>query len=106
MSNLAKRNPILDPEFQAVYEAEVLPGKSDRRPNQGNSESPKEGSTQNGSGSMGADSRDPLLELKAIAEKNQAEYIPRTDLKDGSFDQIEHDLSNAGRVFWNFVTRD
>jgi hypothetical protein len=44
------------------------------------------------------------LELKAMAEKNQREYRDRKDLEPG-FDTVEHDLSNAIKLGWDFITR-
>lgn len=88
MSNLAKYYE-LDPELAALYgekqevhEPEVLPK---RKP-------------------ITADEiPDPLLDLKAIAEKRHEQSRDRRELK--GFDQVEHDLSNVLSVGWSFLTR-
>lgn len=90
---LMKREPI-DPEFAEAYAtAEPLPakvsGKSDVRATLADSRSEE----------------DPLLAIKAIAERNQQTAIDRKQLEPGSFDQIENDLSNTLKLGWDILTR-
>lgn len=86
--SLAKVQPI-DPEFAAVYaETSNLPGRTESGPD---SATPKE-------------AEDPLLTLKAIAERNAKTARKSSDCEPG-FDQVENDLSNTLKTAWDFVTR-
>jgi hypothetical protein len=88
MSNLAKF-PNIDPEFKDIYDSEVV----EKEPKTPTSESPL------------VPDEDDLLALKRLAEIQKANQVDRKALKDGSFDQIENDISNAGKLFWDFMTR-
>lgn len=86
----------LDPEFQAVYDAEVCDKDA--------SESlpvPPLPRVRKLKSSEGADDGQALMEMA----QDNAQYSHRKDFKEGSFDQIEHDVSNAGRLLFNFLTR-
>lgn len=90
-NQLAQR-PTLDPEFEAVYQAtNNVPRSAESKADTADSERAEE---------------DSLLALKRIAEQNKAEYVNRKEFADGSFDQVEHDVSNAVRIGWNFLTRE
>ncbi len=95
---IVRKVPDIDPEFRAVYEAEVMQGKPD---------SGATPSNQNSNGPRNEPSLTTELEaLKQIAEENRSQYVDRKSFKDGSFDQVEHDISNTFRIGWRLLTRD
>lgn len=84
--------PKLDAEFQAVYDAEVLPKQ------------PESVSVKSDSASPAA-IFDEFEALAKLAKDRQASSISRKELAPGSFDQIEHDVSTAFRLGWDLLTR-
>lgn len=103
---LAKVIP-LDPEFQAVYDAEVMkhgndcPCPSCARDGDAALPIPPMPRVRKLQSSEGADDGQALLEMA----QDNAQYSRRKEFREGSFDQIEHDVSNAGRLLFNFLTR-
>lgn len=99
MSKALVRSPVIDPEFAAEYEkaqTESVRRVADPSPNT---------SHQSSEAAAPGGSPDPLLELKAIAERQQREGINRKQFADGSFDQVENDLTNTLKIGWDFLTR-
>ncbi len=97
MSNLIKRD--IDPEFAAEFEAaDSMRRESSPSPN--TSDNRREATATGGS-----PEEDPLLAFKAIAERQQREGLNRKQFQDGSFDQIENDLTNTIKIGWDFLTR-
>lgn len=107
MSNrLAVRSPALDPEIAAIYAGNV-PRESERRANSSHSRGAENSPEKPPSNSP---PRDPdifgeLEALKEIAEDNRSQYVDRKQFQDGSFDQVEHDISNTFRIGWRLLTR-
>ena len=93
MSKLIK----LDPEIQAIYDAQVMPRESKFGPTQSHSVREEESSEEI--------QEDEFQALRRIAEENRSQYVDRKTFKDGSFDQVEHDVSNVVRIGWNLLTR-
>lgn len=88
--SLAKVVPI-DPEFAAVYA--------------GTQQTDMPRSTQPEANPPAAkEAEDPLLVLKAIAERNAKTARKSSDCEPG-FDQVENDLSNVLKTGWEFITR-
>lgn len=100
MSNQLAKRPNIDPEFQAVYDAEVHEKNCSCAVCQ-----PEEELTRGRVKKLKAsDTSDNVQALAEMAKDNE-QYCRRKDFKDGSFDQIEHDVSNAGRLIFNFLVR-
>jgi hypothetical protein len=92
---LAKVIP-LDPEFQAVYDAEVCEPETPA-----SLPTPPMPRVKKLKSSEGADDGQALLEMA----QDNAQYSRRKEFREGSFDQVQHDVSNAGRLLFNFLTR-
>lgn len=103
MTKALARVVPLDPEFQAVYDAEVheknCPCPACTR--DGDAVSAPPSRVKKLKSSEGADDVEALMEMA----QDNAQYSRRKDFREGSFDQIEHDVSNAGRLLFNFLTR-
>ena len=100
--SLAKR-PSIDPEFQAVYDAEVHE-KDCSCPactRDGNvlQEPPPRIKKLTAS-----ETSDDFQAFAEMAKDNQ-QYSHRKDFREGSFGQVEHDVSNIGRLLFNVLTR-
>jgi hypothetical protein len=92
MSKAIVRTIPLDPEFQAVYDAEVLPRKSDTSPKAGHSPSV-------------SDPIDEIDELKQLADNHRKHGINRKQFASGSFDQVEADATNIINLGIAYLTR-
>lgn len=96
---LSVRGPELDPEIAAIYANEAVPRQSDSRSN-----------APSGDGQKTAKETPELLNqferLQAIAEENQRNGIDRKAYADGSFDQVEHDVSNVFKIGFRLLTSD
>jgi hypothetical protein len=109
MNNLAKR-PSIDPEYAQFLEPEVhekgctCPGcthsgnavsqsRDDRQPASATSTLPATASGE-----------DDVEAILRIAEESQGRHN-RKQFADGSFDQVEHDVSNVGRMLKAFLFR-
>ena len=92
MSNLMRP---LDPELASLYGAEPPRAAAAASARPRVSHEPEV---------LPAEEADPLLELQAIAERNQKNYRNRAELQEG-FDTVENDVSNVLKTCWDFVTR-
>lgn len=90
MSKALAKPIALDPEYEAILNG-AKPEET----------APVQGQVRKLNASEDADNGQALIEM---AQENQ-KLCHRQDFRPGSFDQIEHDVSNAGRLIYNFFTR-
>lgn len=94
--------PPLDPEIAAVY-AESVQGSADVRSDSGNNSRESRPAKE--------PVKTPELlnqfeRLQHIAEENQRNGVDRKAYADGSFDQVEHDVSNVIKIGFRLLTSD
>ena len=93
MSRAIVRHVPIDPEYQEVYDAEVVESTTPSKHKPGQVRKLQ----------CSEDSDDVMAAIE-MARDNER-FAHRKDFKDGSFDQVEHDVSNVGRLLVNFLTR-
>lgn len=95
MSKGIQKHQELDPELAALFEeTTVHEPEVQARPKAPSGVTP----------AVSSEEEDPLLVLKAMAERQQAAARDRRELAPG-FDTVENDVSNVLKVGWDFITR-
>lgn len=91
----------LDPEIAAIYE-----NSDENRDMSGQPDKKPAASNRDGKAPPTPALLNEFEKLKHFAEENQRNGIDRKAYADGSFDQVEHDVSNVFKIGFKLLTSE